>query len=41
MCLTSEPGSNMFMMFQGSSKNQHMFDADLLLCDNGGIRKLF
>ena len=41
MCLTSEPGSNMFMMFQGSSKNQHMFDADLSLCDNGGMRKLF
>ena len=40
MCLKSEAGSNMFIMFQGNSKNQNIFDADLSLRDNGGIRKL-
>ena len=30
----------MFVMFQGSSKNQNIVDADLSLCDNGGISKL-
>ena len=39
MCLNSDPGTNMFVMFQGNSKNQNIFDADLLLRDNGGISK--
>ena len=37
MCLNSDPGTNMFVMFQGNSKNQNIFDADLSLRDNGGV----
>ena len=40
MCLNSAEGSNTFVMFQGHSINEKLFDADLSLRDNGPMRKL-
>lgn len=39
MCLSSDPGSNTFIMFQGSNLNVNLLDGDVSLRDNGGIRK--
>jgi hypothetical protein len=39
MCLNSDPGFNTFVMFQGSSVNEGLFNGDLSLRDNGGMRE--